>query len=137
MAKNEIKAADLTHEELLIAHIKLSDENKALKEQMAELAKFPAEVEALKSEKEELLAKIEELSVVAEKGIVAAKAIVGTYVSKKHKVTVRFKDGFVKTNVHGQLVSSEEVIANENGKYTALLDHFIEVGAAVIEVVEK
>ena len=137
MAKNEIKAAELSHEDLLVAFDKLSLENKALKEQMADLAEAPSEVEALKAEKEELLAKIEELSIVAEKGVKAAKAVVGNYTSKKHKITVRFKDGCVKTNVHGQLIASEEVIENKDGKYTALLDHFIEVGAAVIEVVEK
>ena len=123
-------AKEITLEEALA-------ENVALKSQLEALVELPAQLESALSENEVLKTEIEELKLVAEKGAKISKAIPGVYTSKKHKTTIRFKDGMLKTSVHGQLVDSEKVIKNKDGEFTKILDFFIEVGASVIEIVEK
>lgn len=113
------------------------EENKALKEQLKALIELPSKLEEALLENEVLKSENEELKLVADKGAKIAKIIPGTYTSKKHKVSIRFKDGMVKSSVNGKLVDSAEVIKNKDGKYTQYLDFCIEVGASVIEIVEK
>jgi C4-type Zn-finger protein len=64
------------------------------------------------------------------------KSVPGTYKSKDHNVTIRFKDGHVKTRVKGELVLSEDLIKNKGGKHTEFLDHLIEIGYGGIEEVK-
>ena len=109
---------------------------KALTDQLEALAETPAKLQEALEELEALRTENADLKLVAEKGAKAAKAIPGTYKSKKHKKEIRFKDGMLKTSVNGQLVDSAEVIKNKDGKYTDVLDFFIEVGASVIEIVD-
>jgi DNA repair exonuclease SbcCD ATPase subunit len=108
----------------------------ALKGQLAELATTPAQLQEALEEIETLKSENAELKLLAEKGAKVAKAIPGTYKSKLHKKEIRFKDGMLKTAIDGKLVDSAEVIKNEGGKYTKVLDFFIEVGASVIEIVD-
>jgi DNA repair exonuclease SbcCD ATPase subunit len=108
----------------------------ALKGQLAELATTPAQLQEALEEIETLKSENAELKLLAEKGAKGAKAIPGTYKSKLHKKEIRFKDGMLKTAIDGKLVDSAEVIKNEDGKYTKVLDFFIEVGASVIEIVD-
>jgi hypothetical protein len=108
----------------------------ALKSQLVELAESPSQLQTALEENESLKAEIAELKLVTDKVSQKTNVVPGTYKSKAHKKTIRFKDGMVKTNVNGHLVDSIEVIKNEDGKYTEVLDFFIEVGAGVIEIVD-
>ncbi len=108
----------------------------ALKSQLVELAESPSKLQTALEENESLKAEIAELKLVTDKVSQKTNVVPGTYKSKAHKKTIRFKDGMVKTNVNGHLVDSSEVIKNEDGKYTEVLDFFIEVGAGVIEIVD-
>jgi regulator of replication initiation timing len=108
----------------------------ALKSQLVELAESPSQLQTALEENESLKAEIAELKLVTDKVSQKTNVVPGTYKSKAHKKTIRFKDGMVKTNVNGHLVDSTEVIKNEDGKYTEVLDFFIEVGAGVIEIVD-
>jgi chromosome segregation ATPase len=108
----------------------------ALKEQMKHLLDAPVQLQTALIENETLKSENAELKLLAEKGAKVAKAIPGTYKSKLHKKEIRFKDGMLKTAIDGKLVDSAEVIKNEGGKYTKVLDFFIEVGASVIEIVD-
>jgi DNA repair exonuclease SbcCD ATPase subunit len=108
----------------------------ALKGQLETLANTPFELQEALEEIETLKSENAELKLLAEKGAKVAKAIPGTYKSKLHKKEIRFKDGMLKTAIDGKLVDSAEVIKNEGGKYTKVLDFFIEVGASVIEIVD-
>jgi len=108
----------------------------ALKGQLETLANTPFELQEALAEIETLKSENAELKLLAEKGAKVAKAIPGTYKSKLHNKEIRFKDGMLKTAIDGKLVDSAEVIKNEGGKYTKVLDFFIEVGASVIEIVD-
>ena len=108
----------------------------ALKSQLVELAELPSQLQMALEENESLKAEIAELKLVTDKVSQKTNVVPGTYKSKAHKKTIRFKDGMVKTNVNGHLVDSAEVIKNKDGKYTEVLDFFIEVGAGVIEIVD-
>ena len=111
-------------------------EIEALKSQLVELAESPSQLQTALEENESLKAEIAELKLVSDKVSKKTNVVPGTYKSKAHKKTIRFKDGMIQTNVNGHLVDSAEVIKNEDGKYTDVLDFFIEVGAGVIEIVD-
>jgi hypothetical protein len=108
----------------------------ALKIQLELLVNTPFQLQEALERNESLKAEIAELKLVTDKVSQKTNVVPGTYKSKAHKKTIRFKDGMVKTNVNGHLVDSSEVIKNEDGKYTEVLDFFIEVGAGVIEIVD-
>jgi chromosome segregation ATPase len=63
------------------------------------------------------------------------KSVDGVYKSEKHGVTIKFKDGYVKTRTKDGIVSSEEIIENKGDKYTEFLDHLIGIGYGGIEEV--
>ena len=65
------------------------------------------------------------------------KNVPGTYKSKAHNKTIRFKDGFVNTRVNPEtIVPSAELIKNKGGNYTDFLDRLIAIGFAGIEEVK-
>lgn len=90
--------------------------------QIAELEGKIAELEATVAEKDAEIIKIQSETTNL------TKEVPGTYKSKKHKVTVRFRKGFVNTRYKGGIIPSSELIKNEDGKYTEFLDHLIEIG---------
>ena len=135
-AKAEITVLSAQREGLKANLEAAQKEVEALKEQMLHLLEAPVELQKALEELEALRTENADLKLVAEKGAKAAKAVPGTYKSKKHKKEIRFKDGMLKTSVNGQLVDSAEVIKNKDGKYSDVLDFFIEVGASVIEIVD-
>jgi antitoxin component YwqK of YwqJK toxin-antitoxin module len=108
----------------------------ALREQFNLLKDTPFQLQQALEENESLKAEVAELKLVSDKVSKKTNVVPGTYKSKAHKKTIRFKDGMVQTNVNGHLVDSAEVIKNKDGKYTEVLDFFIEVGAGVIEIVD-
>lgn len=77
-----------------------------------------------------------ELDAVKSKVTSITKEVVGEYASKKHKKTIRFRTGFVKTRVEGELIPSAELIENKDGKYTAFLDNLIAIEYGGIEIVK-
>lgn len=78
-----------------------------------------------------------ELDAVQAKVQNITKNVPGTYKSKEHNKTIRFKDGFVNTRVSPEtIVSSAELIKNRGGKYTDFLDRLIAVGYGGIEEVK-
>jgi hypothetical protein len=102
---------------------------------MAGEAKTPEEIiAALTAKNAELEAKVSELESANEE---FTKTVPGTYTSKEHKVTVKFKDGYINTFVKSVKVTSKEVIANKGGAYTEFLDRMIEIGYAGLEEVSK
>lgn len=131
MAENNKPAAkaEKTAEELQL-------EVSALTEQLTALTNVARENEELKAQVETLTADLEELSKASEKGIKAANTVPGKYTSKEHKVSIRFKDGCVKTRVEGKIVDSTEIIKNKGGIYTAFLDNLIAIEAGVIEIIK-
>lgn len=97
-----------------------------------------AELEAVIVEKdqeiESLKNTVNETSHVIEKKL---HIVPGTYKSKEHGVTIKFKDGFTKTRVGGEIIASSEIIKNKGGIYTEFLDNLIKIQYGGIEEVKK
>lgn len=112
----------------------LQAENKALTEQLNQLVSANAEqIAKLEAANADLKA---ELLAAQSDNSVFTKAIPGKYKSKEHKITVRFKKGYLKTRVNGVLIDSSEIISNPE-KYASFLDNLIKIGYAGLEEVEK
>lgn len=129
MAKEKL-LSEYTPEELQALVAEQKAEIEALNGQLALTAESVAKVDALETENAEL-------KLLVSKETLVSKAVPGTFKSKKHGVTIRFKDGARKTRVGLDVIDSAELMKNEGGKYTDALNHLIELGASFIEVVEK
>ena len=134
MAKEKTNNAPETLEDALVIIEHLNAELTASNE-VAEAAKkaaeeMSAELDAIKANH------AAQLDAVQEKVQEITKSVPGTYKSKKHNVTIRFKDGFVKTRVKDVIIPSAELLKNKGGDFTDFLDNLIAIEYGGIEILK-
>jgi len=98
------------------------------------IAELTAQNQALTAEntqlKADLEAKATELTSIK-------KVVEGTYTSKKHNKTVQMKPGHLFVNHKGIKYSTQDLISNDKGQFTAVLDELIAMEYGGFEVVKK